>query len=75
MMGWLTAALVGVLALGSPAPAHSRPVSPLDPSAQFSAESMAENAKNCMFLYQAPQVSAVRGWHTHECEQPGVRRP
>ena len=57
MTGWLVAAaLVGVLALGGPTPAHSRPVSPLDPSAQFSAESMAENAKNCMFLYQEPRV-------------------
>ena len=75
MTGWLVTAALGVLALGGPAPAHSRPVSPLDPSAQFSAESMAENAKNCMFLYQAPRVSATRGQRAHARHAACARRP
>jgi hypothetical protein len=65
-MGQPMAAALLALALlvGGGSLVSGRPVSPLADSSVFSPEAMAENAKNCMFLYQQPPV------RVHSCARP-----
>ncbi len=60
MRGRVLRLAAALLVLCAPA-AIGRFTSPFDPSLTIDPDSMAENAKNCMFLYQANPVRCAAG--------------